>query len=265
MGTKHITDLLPEYLDGILTEPQSKSVENHLKECDTCSEELKQLKLLYNAFDDEKKVLPSEKIKTEFYKNLEDEKRAYSETLDSGVKILAPKSRWSNNFFKIAASIALLVGSFVLGKYQQEQKSNLEIAALVDESIDIKETAMLSLMENKSASRRIQGVNYIEEFTNPDEAIIKALADRMLHDENTNVRLTAVEALANFTASEIVKKAYITALKTEKDPGIQIMVIQILVQIQEKKAVAPMQRLLQQDNIQPYVKKHIESVLPSII
>lgn len=265
MGTKHITDLLPEYLDGILTEPQNKNVENHLKECDTCNEELKQLKLLYNAFDNEKEALPSEKIRTNFYKVLEQEKRIDSEALDSDLKSLTSKSTWSNNFFKIAASIALLVGSFVLGKYLQKQKSNLEIAALVDETIVIKQTAMLSLMENKSASRRIQGVNYIEEFTNPDKAIINALADRMLHDENTNVRLNAVEALANFTASEIVKKAYITALKTEKDPGIQIMVIQILVQIQEKKAVAHMQRLLQQDNIQPYVKKHIESVLPSLI
>ena len=124
---------------------------------------------------------------------------------------------------------------------------------------------MLSLMENQSASRRIQGVNLIEEFTIPDEAIITALANRMLFDNNTNVRLSAVEALGKFTQSDTVKKTFITALETEKDPSIQITIIHTLVTIQEKKAIAPMQRLLEQEETQPFVKQQIKSLLPSII
>jgi len=175
------------------------------------------------------------------------------------------KTNWTNNLLKIAASVALLVGVYFFGKQQQAQTSNAEIAQLADESLAFKQTAMLSLMGNKSASKRIQGVNFIQEFTEPDVAIVSALTDRMLHDENTNVRRTAVEVLSEFTASERVKTSFIKALKTEKDPGIQIAIIHLLGKIQEKKAVAPMQFLLDQEDTQPFVKEELKSILPNII
>ena len=87
----------------------------------------------------------------------------------------------------------------------------------------------------------------------------------MLYDENTNVRLTAVEALREFANSEAVKEAFITALQNEKDPSIQITLIHTLVEIQEKKAIQPMRRLLEQQETQPFVKQQIESLLPKII
>ena len=96
---------------------------------------------------------------------------------------------------------------------------------------------MLALMENESASKRIQGVRYIEEFTDPDPEIVAALVKRMRYDENTNVRLTAVTALEAFISSEAVKEGFIAALETEKDPTIQISIIKSLVKIQEKKSL----------------------------
>lgn len=265
MKQNHVTDLLPEYLDGLLDKTQKGKVETHLKKCALCTKELKDLKVLFNSFDEEKEVVPSDNLKTNFYELLEKEKQNSLKVITIGSKAKSSKKSWMPNLLKIAASIVLLIGSFMMGKKQQEQKANVEIAALMNESLDIKQTAMLSLMENKSASKRIQGVHYIDEFSNPDEAIVTALTDRMLYDENTNVRLTAVEALRGFTTSETVKNAYIKALKIEKDPGIQITVIQILVQIQEKKAVAPMQELLLQEDTQPFIKEQIKSLLPNII
>ena len=66
-----------------------------------------------------------------------------------------------------------------MGKQQSQEGHTKELAQLTEEKLQFKQTAMLSLMENESASKRIQGVNFIEEFANPDEAIVKALADRL--------------------------------------------------------------------------------------
>ena len=134
-----------------------------------------------------------------------------------------------------------------------------------DEAQKVKQLAVISLLENQSASKRIQGVQYIEEFSTPDTTIIDALVDRLLEDEHTNVRLSAMEALSAFRNSERVKKAFIQALKTEKDPSIQIAIIQNLVQMQEKKAIGPMQDLLQQEETQPFIKEEITNALPKII
>jgi len=265
MRDEHITDMLPEYLDDLLDKDQKKKVDTHLKECESCKKDLNELRTLIAAFENEKQLVPPDSLRTGFNEMLEHEKRTNPKIIRLDSQKKPGKNTWAINVLKIAASIILLISSFMLGRYQQEQKSNEVIALLEDKSLRIKQTAMLSLMGNKSASKRIQGVNYIDEFSNPDETIVKALADRMLFDENTNVRLTAVEALEKFTASETVKNTFIKALKIEKDPGIQIAIIQTLVRIQEKKAIAPMQYLLEQEDTQPYVKEQLKSVLPSII
>ena len=198
-------------------------------------------------------------------KQLEAEKQKLSKVVPFDAPSNNTRNKWAINLLKIAASVLLLIGAFLAGRYQSKEYSNQEIALLTEERLEFKQTAMLSLMENESASKRIQGVNFIDGFTNPDEAILKALIDRMLHDKNTNVRLTAVEALNNFTSSETVKNAFLEALKKEKDPSIQINIIETLVDIQEKKAIAPMRRLLEQEETQPFIKNRIESLLPSII
>lgn len=265
MEKNHVIELLPEYLDDFLNETQRKKVADHLKECASCARELKKLEALFQVFEEEKEIVPSDEVRTNFFAQIELEKQNGSIVVSLDNASVQRKNHWPNNLLKMAASVALLIGVYFFGKQQQEQISGKEIAQLTDETQAFKQTAMLSLMGNKSASKRIQGVNFIEEFPEPDEAIVSALADRMLNDENTNVRRTAVEVLSEFTTSETVKNSFINALKTEKDPGIQITIIQVLGKIQEKKAAASMQYLLEQDDTQPYVKEELESVLPNII
>ena len=265
MEKHHISALLPEYLDDLLSEAQRKKVAAHLKDCKPCAQELEALKTLFNAFKDEKEHTPSDRLRSNFFAQIEQEKAHSSKVVSLDRTSPENKSKWINKVLKIAASVALLVGVYFFGKQQQEQKSDLAIAQLTHETLAFKQTAMLSLMGNKSASKRIQGVNFIAEFTDPDDAIVRALADRMLHDENTNVRSTAVEVLSEFTSSTTVKDSFIKALKIEKDPGIKISIIQVLGKIQEKKAAASMQYLLEQNDTQPYVKDALESVLPNII
>jgi hypothetical protein len=265
MERKHITELLPEYLDGLLEGAQRQEVEEHLRTCGECAKELRELKILLGAFEREGKAVPPESLTTNFYALLEKEK----ELASKGVQISGERGRawngWAVTGLRAAAGVALLIGAFFLGKYREAQVHHKEIAFLRAETLEVRQTAMLSLMENRSASKRIQGVNYITQLHHLDKDIINALTDRMLYDENTNVRLTAVEALGKFTTSGKVKATFITALKTERDPTVQIAIIHTLVRIQEKKALAPMRELLGQEDTQPFVKEQIESLIPSII
>lgn len=258
---KHVSSQLPEYLDGVLSSKDNQLVENHLLGCESCSNELEELKALFTAFEEEHVPVPTDQLSTKFDRALEQEKLSQSKV----VPLENRKTSWTSNLLKIAASIALLVASFQTGRILQMEKSNKDVAILLEESLQVKQTAMLSLMENQSASKRIQGVNYIEEFPNPDEAIVLALANRLLKDDNDNVRLNAFEALSGFSSSEVVKSVFIEALEKEKNPNIQIGIIKALSKIQEKKAVAPMQKLLEQEDTQPFVKNEIKMALPKII
>ncbi len=264
MKDKHIITMLPDYLDNQLDPVQKEAVDKHLETCNNCQKELEAYKRLFDAINKEKKEEVPDRLQLNFEAMLEEEKAKTIKVVPITANNNSKTKASLPYMLKIAAGFALLIASFFLGKYQNEQVSNQTLAQMENEQREIRQMAMLSLMENKSASKRIQGVNYIEELAMPNEIIVKALAERMLYDENTNVRLTAVEALGAFTNSKTVVNAFVTALGIEKDPGIQIVIIHTLVQLQEKKAIAPLQKLLEEEETQPFIKAQIESLLPKI-
>ncbi|NAS10763.1 HEAT repeat domain-containing protein [Poritiphilus flavus] len=260
MKEQQVSDLLVDYLDGNLDAKEAAMVAKHLEQSPALRAELEETKKLLKAFKEEKTAEPSDRLRSGFYQMLEKEME------NDGVRKITSASRPNTfHFLRIAAGIALLFGSFLLGMLWQSNDFESEIASLQTENQEYRQTAMLSLMENGSASRRIQGVSYAEELTALDPEILEALIRRMTEDNNITVRLSALEALSNFTQSEKVKDALIAALETEQDPGMQIQIIQTLVEIQEKKVVSPMQELLESNETEPYVKEHIKSLLPNII
>ncbi|NAS31745.1 hypothetical protein GTQ40_12230 [Flavobacteriaceae bacterium R38] len=261
MKDEHIIDLLVDYLDGSLSKDLKKEVDAHLDKCEACKEELTQLKTVFRAIEEEKDVEIPKSLKTGFYEIL-DQEIAESNKI---ISIQNNRNSFGKTFLKIAAGLTLLLMSYTFGKYQGNLSSEKEIAAVNSKNQEIKQLAMLSFMENESASKRIQGVNYVEEFTMPDEEIVNALIKRLEIDENTNVRLAAVEALEKFTSSEKVKKALIEALGYEKDATVQITIIQILVSIQEKKAAEPMKKLLELEDTEAFVKEQIQELLPTFM
>ncbi len=263
MKKDDIEELLPEYLDNTISEKDRIEVEVYLAKSPEMRKELEEMKRLFDAFGQEEVDVPSNSLRMRFEEALESEKKEQDRVIPLVQK--EKGTSWASNVLKVAASIALLVTSFQIGSVFQQKKVDNNIASLENETLQMKQTVMLSLMENQSASKRIQGVNYIEEIPNPDDAVVEALSHRMLNDENDNVRLTAFEALSRFTSSEKVKDVFIEALGQEKNPSIQIAIIQVLVQIQEKKAIGPMQRLLEQEDTQPFIKEQIKTGLPKII
>ncbi len=255
-----MTDLIQDYFDNSLDGDKLNEFEELLKNSPSFKKEVDEYRLLFDAFEKETDIIPPASLKTNFLSMLKDQKRMQGKVV--GLK--RQPINWFTATLKIAAGIALLISAFFFGKYSEKNVLKNEFASMQEETIKLKQTAMISLLENQSASKRIQGVHYIDDLIDPDEAIISALADRMLNDENTNVRLSAMEALTKFKNSETVKNAFIKALKTEKDPSIQIAIIQALVKIQEKKAIEPMQKLLEQEDTQPFIKNEIKIGLPKI-
>jgi len=260
MECEKIQGKLVDYIENALSEVEATEMKIHINSCKNCENALQELQKLLKVIPVNTMEQPSQNLRMNFERMLAEEKQLQ----ETKIVQLKPKTNWKS-YLQIAASIALIVSAFFLGKTQQSQQFDEKIAELKNETLASKQNTILALMDNQSASKRIQGVQYVEEYSNLDPEISEALVRRMLHDENTNVRLTAVNALQGFIASETVKDGFIKALETEKDPAIQISIIQSLVKIQEKKALKPMQELLEQEETQPFVKDEIKLAISTII
>jgi hypothetical protein len=114
-----------------------------------------------------------------------------------------------------------------------------DMVALQQEVKEMKQLVMLSLLENQSASERIRAVSYAEALPGLDPAVREALIRTLDGDQNLNVRLAAAEALGRFPDSEEVRQALVGALERQPDPMLQITLIHLLVNMEEKEPPVP--------------------------
>lgn len=250
MNCEHIENQLSSYLEGSLSKDQQIMVQHHLNTCDNCSRELAEIKSFFNILESDKMETPSANLQLNFNKMLADEIAKQ----EPKVIALQPKTDWKT-YLRVAASIVIVLSAFLLGKYQSNNTKTVP-----------KETAqVLALLEDNSASKRILAVNNAEEFSANDTKILEALINRLFFDKNTNVRLAAAEALSKFSSETIVRDAFIKSLETDKNTSVQIEVISILSKIQEKRAIKPMQKLLDKEETPAFVKQQLKLNLSTLL
>jgi len=110
-------------------------------------------------------------------------------------------------------------------------------------------------MDNdQSASQRMNGVTVAYKLEKADDEIVNVLVKTMNEDTNTNVRLAALEALGKFQTEPTVRKALIASLSTQKDPMVQIALIQLLVKMKEKGVMKDLERMTKDKTIMRAVK-----------
>ncbi len=89
----------------------------------------------------------------------------------------------------------------------------------------------LELMADEySASSRLEGISRINNFSPSDEKMIAILSEKALSDENTNVRLAAVEALSAHIENTTVRDHIREIFLNQDDPFVQKELIAILAQ-----------------------------------
>lgn len=264
MNCNDIELKIVDYVDGNLSETEVKAIDKHIQNCNACKVLKQETLQLLNTFNNVETVTPSENVRTNFYKLLEEEKQLQNETKVVELKPKTNELLWKRAF-QIAASFLLVFLGFFMGNNKATKQADQQIATLQKETVELRENMMLAMIENKSPSMRIQAVNYTEQFKQPDTKILKALIERLNYDSNVNVRLAAAEALSEFSESNLVKDAFINALKTQEDPGLQIAIIQFLVKIQDKRAIEPIKELLQQPETPDFVKDQANYGLSELI
>lgn len=247
-----IQNQFTEYLEGTLPENISSDVKEHLNSCSNCAKELEELNSFLLVLDNQEMEAPSNNLRKNF------EELLAQEIEESKPKVvqLQPSKDWKS-YLRIAASVVLVVSAFLLGKHQ----SSTNTIAVNNQN----EKEVLALLDNNSASKRILAVNNAENFSEKDTKIIKAIINRLFFDKNSNVRLAAAETLSKFSSEVIVRDALIKALETDKNTSVQIELIQILAKIQEKRAIEPMKKMLENEETPQYVKQQLQLNLPSIL
>ena len=162
----------------------------------------------------------------------------------------------SINWLRSSAAIGLLLVGIAALLWTLKSPDHNEMLAMRQELQETK-TLMMTMINESSTSKRIQGIHVSNKIIHPDKELINVLAEKLMEDKSANVRLAAAEALGNYSDLKQVKQSLIKALTKEKEPIVQITLIQMLAQLKEKGALETMDKLLESETTRPVVKDEL--------
>jgi hypothetical protein len=157
---------------------------------------------------------------------------------------------------RIAAGFALLIIGVLAGMLVgRNLENNLEVQGLRQDIDEMKQLVALSQLHKESASERIMAAYSFGQLDSASEQVLDALIYALQNDKNANVKNAAAEALFKFGNHDKVRKAFINGLVTQSDPMLQIKLIEMLVAMNEKRALPKLKQMLEQETQMKVVKQ----------
>ncbi|MEQ9404880.1 MAG: HEAT repeat domain-containing protein [Cyclobacteriaceae bacterium] len=251
MEERKMEDLMIDYTEGNLKGELKEHVERTIEKSEKWKAEYERLKKVLNLMDSTEELQPDESLRSDFNQMLEKE---ISE-MEGGARVVKMETSNRQWFMRIAASlIFVILTATIVILINQNQQNQREMMALRNEMEQTKRLVISSLQNQNSASSRLNGVNTSMVMQSSDDEIITALVNTMNTDDNTNVRLAAVSALARFSEEAQVRRALLEALETQNDPVVMINLINLMVKLKEEGAIQPLKNLIEKQETHEAVK-----------
>jgi hypothetical protein len=274
MNCERIREQLPECLAGKLEKSTREAVIEHLETCSGCRAELAQLGVVWRALE----ALSAPELRPEQERDLRnrfsDRLASFEAGLEQGGAIAAAERKpvrepasnwwaalWVRPAWAIGAAAALLLvgvwgGRYTASPIHETAANNPEIAQLQGQVESLRQLVTLSMLDQQSPSARLQGVNYSFQMSQPDAQVEQALLHAVTHDSNVNVRLSAVDALQKYAGDANVRRALVDAVPVQDSPLVQVALIDLLVQLNDRDSAPALRALSRNDQTDEAVRQH---------
>jgi anti-sigma factor RsiW len=263
MKCEEIEELLPDFIAGRLNSDRAVAVEEHIAQCAQCGEEVEIWRKLALLPQEQ----PSPALRSRFQAMLESYQEGRWEKASLALERkkflgLGELVHWMRTPSLSAAwACVLLLAGFLGGRYIDRDEStkaaDQKLAAVQEELHKTSQLVAISLLQQQSASERLEGVSWSTRVT-PDPQILDALQHTLRYDNSVDVRLAALDALSRYGHRPDVSHALVEALGSQQSPLVQVALIDVLVDLHEPSAVEPLKRLQMQPEVDPSVRKHAD-------
>jgi hypothetical protein len=163
--------------------------------------------------------------------------------------------------YGLAAALAGVAIGIVLARQAPRASEADTVTALHQEVRGLREVLALSLLQQGSASARLEGVSVGAGLAAVDGEVRAALLDTLANDPNPNVRLAAVDALAPRAGDPEVQRRLALALREDGSPLVQIAVADALLASDGERARRLVAPLAESRTVRPEVRDYVRQRL----
>ncbi len=243
MNCTRVQDCFIDYQDGSLPADEAAELRAHLTSCPTCQREWSALQEITRKLDAlPANEQPSPRLREQFYAMLETHQRE----ADAPSPFALARSRIDRFFaallpaqpaLQFAFALALLVGGLFAGQHflakpaaiaPTDDSAKRELADLRKQMDSMNQLVTYSLLQQQSTSERMKTVLATMDLKSPDRKVLTDLVGSLAFDPSINVRLSAVEALAQHADDSLVRAGVLSALSREQAPLVQVAMIELL-------------------------------------
>lgn len=266
MKAKHYQELFAGKLKGELTPAENELLDRHLKSCADCRLEFAKTQQLWADMAMLSAPEPSPMLKAGFEDMLSNyqeqtERENNWKTRVTGLLQWRPQISFMWQLVIVVFSFAGGYFLFSSGKSGQQQ----QLTELSGQVHELKQTMMLAMLENPSASERIKAVGFTHEIKHADNEVIQALLSTLNNDPNVNVRLSTLDALLQMAKKPEVREGLVQSITQQDSPMMQLAIAEAMLQLQETRSVKPLRQLLKQKNLDQLVRSKIEETIDKLI
>lgn len=256
------------YVEGQLSSEEQTELQALIAGGQINEKELQELALFCGKLPVARPVeVPTERMRNRFYAALarEEQKaaqpgvaqqlRSWWQGILGGTEL-----RWALSFCMLFIGIG--IGYLLRPDTSSETR---QLSQLATEVQQMREMVILSMLEQSSPTDRLKAVNMGYELQEADVRVIEALLRTLNGDPNVNVRLAAVEALRKHADKPVVREGLLASINQQESPQVQIALADLMVELQEKQAVEPMKKLLQEKGVNEAVRQKFENSIHILI
>jgi len=262
MTCSEIENVFSDYLQRSLRREQIAAIDAHLESCADC----KSLAGVWERLA----AIPEEQAGLNSKKRFDLMMDAYEEGRKDRQTIKTRRASWWPEFLtsgwqhfpfaQAAMAVVVVVVGVALGKYLNPPAATnaQELAALHQELTGMRQLMVLSMLQQPSASERLQGVSWSEQVKSSNPEIISALVHTVRYDSSVDVRLAALDALRRYKDQPQVRTDILQSLRADQSPLLQIALIDFMVELREAQAVEYLKKFEQSKDLNPTVRQRAE-------
>jgi HEAT repeat protein len=285
MNCEKGNEMLAGWMEDQLTEAGRAEMEAHLAGCAECRQQLEANRRLWVSMGGVRVPQPSDKMQVRFDAMLDTYKQEEMSRVPGVLFYLRqlfavrPGFTWAYSVILIVVGVGvgyLLNRGFgaapAAGSGDQAAQGlpaaasdKQQLQVLSTQVHEMREMVLLALLENPSASERIRGVSYTNEISKVNRNVINALLSTLNNDPNSNVRLMTLEALTHYADEPAVREGLVQSILQQDSPLVQAALADVMLKLQEKKAVVPFNELLHQKDLNEMVRMKIRHTLTRLI
>ncbi|MGH9519393.1 MAG: hypothetical protein ACRD2D_07070 [Terriglobales bacterium] len=264
-------NLLPDYWQNGLEHPDRAGdrvwLMQHLEGCHECAE--------LTAFWRQMGALPAAAPDPCQRERFDQMLAAYEEGLQTAQRRQpAARTSWFSGWLlrpmpamAAAVLIAIGVGAGLVGGWalhtgstnSSAASANQEIADLRDQVQTTRQLVVLSLLQQQSASDRLQVVTYSARLPQADFKVSEALLRSLKYDSSPDVRLAALDALQRDAQAPAlgsdIRRGLVDAFSYQTSPLVQIALVDSFVQTRDQQAKVLLEQIQKDSHYLPEVRQ----------